>query len=306
MPIQSPSIEQAYLHTFQNNFYTLAEQKATKLLNSPAISYMDIKGLSNVSRIVGGELEEVTGTRNPEKKYADMNLDNRKSKARRFTRTYLIDSYDKCVNLITDPTSNLFQILQSAKNRITDRVIIEAATGTVVIGKPDEAGTVLSPADDGVMTLDGTSAFGYSSVISPAITNFENNNIDCSKGCTLALSANEKQDLRDDDKYMNAFYSSNNTVDKGDITNASGFNIVSFAGSVNGGKAVTAPILPETEGIRTNVLMAPDSIGLAVEVALLDAKLSDRYVNSYEITIDYWVKALRLEGEKIQILKSTI
>jgi len=308
MPIiSSPNLDHASLLLFEKNFERLAANKDTKLLNCPAIKHMDIKGISNISRIEGNELVDVTSKgRNPEKQYLTIRNDNRKSVAQRFTGTYLVDSYDRAVKLITDPTSDLFENLREAKNRLTDKCIIDAAIGSVVVGAPDEAGTTLTAEQDGVITLAGTTTFSYSTVISPAITTFRNNYVD-TNGVTLAISAKEEQALRDDDKYMNALYSNNNTVDKGTITNASGFHVVTFAGNVQGGTTVDLPILPESaDNVRSNVLMAPKSIAFAVEVGRLDCERSATHVNSWEVTIDMWVKAVRLQGSKVIILTSTM
>lgn len=305
--LTNANLDQAKLLLFEKNFYRVATQKDTKLLNTPAIKHMDIKGISNMSRMKGNDLIEVTSEgRNPDKKYADIDNDNRRSVARRFTRTYLVDSYDKAVQLITDPTSDLFENLKDAKNRMTDKCICDSAIASVTIGAPDVAGTVKTAAEDGVETIDGTSKFDYATVISPAITTFTNNYIDCSAGVTLALSGVENQCLRDDDKYMNAFYSSQHTVDTGKITNASGFNVVTFAGSVNGGKTINNPVLPENTGTRSNLLLAPNAIAFAVEIGKLACEPSPTKVNSWEITIDMWVKAVRTEGARVIVLKSTI
>ena len=305
--LTNANLDQSKLLLFEKNFYRVATQKDTKLLNTPAIKHMDIKGISNISRMKGNDLIEVTSEgRNPDKKYIDINNDNRRSVARRFTATYLVDSYDKAVQLITDPTSDLFENLKDAKNRKTDQCIADAAIAAVTVGAPDTAGTSLSAADDGVVTIAGTTNFNYSTVISPAITRFTNNYIDCSAGVTLAIGARENQYLRDDDKYMNAFYSNQHTVDRGQITNASGFNVVTFAGSVNGETAMANPVLPELAGTRSNLLLAPNAIAFAVELGKLSCEPSPTKVNSWEITIDMWIKAVRTEGARVIILTSTI
>lgn len=305
--ITSPNLDHASLLLFEKNFERLAANKDTQLLNCPAIKHMDIKGISNISRIEGNELVDVTSSgRNPAKQYLTIKNDNRKSVARRYTGTYLVDSYDRAVKLITDPTSDLFINLKEAKNRLTDKCIIDAAVGSVTVGAPDSAGTTLTAQQDGVVTISGTTNFNYSTVISPAITQFKNNYID-THGVTLAISATEEQKLRDDDKYMNALYSNQNTIDRGTITNASGFNVVTFAGNVQGGSTVDLPILPEsTANIRSNVLLAPKSIAFAVEIGRLDCVRSATHVNSWEVTIDMWVKTVRLQGSKVIILTSTM
>ena len=305
--ITNGNIDQAKLLLFEKNFEKIANQRDSKLLNTPAIKFMDIKGISNVSRIDSNELVDVTAKgRNPDKSYVDMRNDNRKSIAKRLTATYLVDDYDKAVNLITDPTSYLFDNLKEAKSRAADAFVTHVATADVVVGAPDAAGTTVTAEEDDVLTIDGKTTFDYKTVISPAITAFTNNYIDCSMGTTLAISATEEEHLRNDEYYMNAYYSKQNTVDKGAITNASGFNVVTFAGSVNGGATVEMPILNEKEGVRTNLLLAPQSIAFAVEVGRLDIERAAGKVNSWEITIDLWLKGLRLQGAKVIKLLSTI
>jgi hypothetical protein len=299
--------KQAELLVFEKNFIRVAQQVDSKLLSTPAVRHIDIKGISNLATIGSTELTEVTDKgSNPDKVYEEMSIKNRKSVQRRFTKTYLFDDYDKCVNFITDPTSDLFANLREAKNRMSDRCIADAAIAPVIIGSPQEAGEVVSAADDGVITIDGKNAFNYEKVISPAITAFENNYIDCANGVTLALSANEEEQLRNDDKYINALYSNSNVIDKGKITNVSGFNVVTFAGTKNGVSEVELPVLGEADGVRTNLLLAPNAISFAIEIGRLDCQKSATKVNSWEVTIDMWVKGVRREGRRVMKLLSTI
>lgn len=299
--------KQSQLEVFEKNYIRVAQQTDSKLLHTPAIQFMDIKGISNMSTIDSVELTEVTDNgSNPDKVYVEMGTKNRKSVQRRFTKTYLFDDYDKCVNLIQDPTSDLFLNLKEAMNRMSDKCICDSAIAPVYIGAPNETPTSLSAADDGVITLDGKAGFTYEGVISPAITAFKNNYIDCSAGTTLAISASEEEDLRNDDKYINALYSKSNTVDKGTITNASGFNVVTFAGTKNGVSEIELPILNENEGVRTNLLLAPKAIAFAIELGRLDVGKSATKVNSWEVTIDVWVKAVRRQGNKVIAITSTI
>lgn len=292
------SYDASKLLVFEKNFDRMLQQTDSKFMSTPAVRYMGIEGISHLSRIHSDELEDVTDTRNPKKNPVDLTTDNRRSVKYRFNKTYRVDSYDRAVNLITDPMGNLMQNLKEAKNRTCDRLFAKAASAPVITGAPDTAGVSVSATDDGVKTITLTGAFNYQNAISPAITMFENNYIENSN-ITCAISANEKEDLRNDDKYMNAFYSSANTVDKGDIKNASGFNIISFAGNTQGDTAIKAPVLTEVEGKRTCLLLAPKSIAFAVEVARLDVERAYDCVNSWDIVIDVWFKMVRTQGEKV-------
>ena len=297
---------QADLQQFEKNYIRVAQQTDSKLLKTPAVQHMDIKGISNLATIDAVELEEVTDKgSNPDKVYTEMSAKNRKSIQRRFTRTYLFDDYDKCVNLIKDPTSDLFLNLKEAFKRVTDRCIIDSAIAPVYIGKSSEAGVLTTAEDDGVITIDGKTAFNYETVISPAITAFNNNYIEA-EGVTLAISGVEEQALRDDEKYMNALYSGTNTVGKGKIENASGFHVVKFAGTQNGVSEIEHPILAENDGVRTNLFLAPNAIAFAIELGRLDCVKSATKVNSWEVTIDVWFKGVRRQGARVIKALSTM
>lgn len=303
------SIRQSQLELFERNFIRTLNQADSQLVGTPAVLNTGIQGISNLSTIKDTELTEITDKgSNPDKVYENMGTENRRSVQRRFTKTYLVDNYDKTVNLICDPTSYLFQILKEAKARMVDRCVADASIAPVLIGAPNEVATSISAEQDGVMKIDVTNlgAFDYENVISPAITMFENNYVGCKTGVTLALSAVEAQGLRNDEKYMNAFYSNQNTVDKGRIDNASGFNVVTFAGTQNGVSEVALPILDETEGVRTNLIIAPQAISFAYEIGCLNVSPSATKVNSFEITIDLWIKAVRRQGKKIIKVLTTI
>lgn len=302
----NPSLEQAYLQTFENNFKRCIQQTDSRFLSTPAIQHMGIKGISNISRFGKTELVEVTGQRNPEKQYTQMSNDNRKSKSRRFTRTYLFDKYDHAVNFVCDPTGNMYQELDSAKNRCTDRVISDAARGSVIMGRPDEAGVEVSAADDGVLYIDGTSNFDYSHVVTPAIRNFINNDINDQNQFTLAITGSEHESLMNDEKFINSHYNGSKVIETGKVRKASPFDIVLFAGTDNGVIQVDDPVLKEQNGIRENLILAPHSIAFAVELGYLGIDKSTKHVNSYEVTIDVWFKATRLDGKLVQIVKSTI
>lgn len=64
-----------------------------------------------------------------------METENRRSIQRRFTKTYLVDNYDKTVNLICDPTSDLFLNLKEAKVRMTDKCAADNFQKTCKWGK---------------------------------------------------------------------------------------------------------------------------------------------------------------------------
>ena len=58
--------------------------------------------------------------------------------------------------------------------------------------------------------------------------------------------------------------------------------------------------------MRTNLLLAPNAIAFAIELGKLNAAQSATKVNSWEVTIDVWVKAVRRMGQRVIAITSTI
>lgn len=305
--IISGSIDDATLLLFEQTFFPLAQQNQSKLMGSAGVRYVPVRGKSNMSRIGKVELVDITGQRNPDKQYKEMDNDNRKSKTKRFTVTEQVDNYDAAIKLITDPTSALITQLISAKNRVADREIVNACVDTVTVGGPEETGTEVSAADDGVITIDGTSNFDYANVITESMKRFQNNEV-FENSYSLALSANEEYSLLQDEKFINDRYTGANPrpVDTTKLNSAGAFEIVTFAGSDTGIVTVENPILPESGGTRTCIIMASNAISYGLDVTRLDVEKASGKVNSWDITIEVVIKTMRNEGVRVQKVSSTI
>ena len=304
----APSLSQVALLTFEQNFYDLAQQKNTLLGSSPAIQYLDSKGKThNLPRIGGLELSE-TNVRNPVVTPSDYSVDNRQLTKRRFTKSILIDKKYDINELISDPTSALVNQLVYAKNRVIDRVIAAAAVGNVTVGDPGATGTSISAATDGVLTVDASAGLTYAK-ISEITQNFITNEIPYSEfmGSQLCVSGKEHKTLMGLTEFINNDYISNRPVDKGIMDKVGTFGVQLFAGSISGGTTVVNPVLVEGVTYRSNIVLAPKSIALSMEIGRLDVvECKETYVNSNMITIDLWINAMRIEGAKVQILKTTI
>lgn len=303
----SPSIDQAALQNFMDSFHELAQQTKSKLVATNAIKFMASKGkTNNMARIGRLELVEVN-TRNPDKQFGDYNVDNRQFSKRRFTRTITIDSKHDINELIKDPTSDILNQLNHAKERVIDRIAIAAATGAVLTGAPDAAPTSTSAATDGVLTVTATSGFVYATVKS-ITQNFINNDVsyDTFSGSTICVTGKENSDLMSEVEFINNDYISGKPVETSVMEKAGAYRVQLFAGSENGGITVVNPILPEATTTRSCVVLAPESIAMSMELADLGVTKSTTKVNSWDITIDFWINAMRTEGVLVQIVTTTL
>lgn len=302
----SPSLDQGALLNFENNFFALAQQERSKLEASSACMYLSSGGkTSNMARVGRLELTEVN-TRNPDKIFGDYALDNRRMTKRRFTKTIPLDALYDINELIADPTSTLVQQLVAAKNRVIDRIIVSAALGNVLIGSPDAAGSTVSAANDGVVTVSATGGFTYSTVQS-VIQNFVNSELDTDYfGSTLCVTGKEQNNMMNEDELINNDYVNIKPVPAGRMDSASSFNVTLFSGSVNGGLQVLNPILPEASTERSCIVLAPKSVAISMELAKLEVEKLNGKVNSYGITIDLWINAMRTEGARVQAITTTM
>lgn len=303
----SPSIDQAALLTFKDNFWALAQQSKSRLGGSRAVMYLPSEGKSNnMSRIGRIELTRVDA-RNPKKQYSNYNLDNRHFSKYRVTATIQIDAKQDINELIADPTSPIMTALIAAKEREIDRAIANAAVGDVLVGAPDSSATTVSAATDGVVSITATGGLDYADIT--AITqNFINNDLEMEdfRGAVIALTGKENSDLMAITQFTNNDYISAKPVDESLQNKLGMYGVVLFAGSVSGGITVTSPILPEGTTTRSCLVLAPDAIAVSMELARLDVEKSNDRVNSNDITIDLWINAMRTEGVRTQIVTTTI
>lgn len=303
----SPSIDQGALHVFQDSFHELAQQTKSRLVSVGAVKFLPSRGKTNhMSRIGRIELTEVTA-RNPDKQFGDYNIDNRQFTKRRFTKTIVIDAKQDINELLKDPTSDILKQLNNAKERVTDRIAISAAVGAVLTGAVTATPTSTSAANDGVITVTATSGLVYATINS-ITQNFINNDVQMEQflGSTLCITGKENTDLMGEDEFINNDYITGRVVDNSIMPNAGTYKIVLFAGSVSGGITVVNPILPEGATNRSCVVLAPQSIAMAMELADLSVTKSATKVNSWDLTIDYWINAMRTEGVLVQIVTTTI
>lgn len=303
----NPSIDQGAKLNFMDSYHELAQQTTSRLTGTGVIKWAPSQGKTvNQARIGRIELSEVN-TRNPDKQYGDYALDNRQFTKRRFTKTIQIDAKYDINELLKDPTSDILRQLVNAKERQTDRVAIEAAVGPVLVGAPDAAPSSISAATDGVLTVDGSAGFVYTTV-QKLTQNFINNDVpvETALQATLAITGKENNSLMGEDKFINSRYISGRPVEDGYMKQAGKYPIVLFAGSENGGIQVPNPILPEGSTTRSCVIMCPQSILMASEIGDMGVERSGSKVNSYDLTIDLWLNAMRLEGVLVQIITTTL
>lgn len=301
------NVSQASLLKFKENFWVLAQQNESVLSNSKAIMYMPVDGKKhNLARMGKFDLVEVTG-RNPDKSYTDMSLDNRQFTKKRLTVTVPIDQLTDVNELIADPENDVVKGLASAYNRAIDRLVCGFAGGSVMTGNPDEAPTSKSAEDDGVVTIDATAGLNYG-VIQSVTQNSINADLEIAdiKGSVILATGKENTSLMSDEKFINNDYLNGNPANAGILNSAGIYDVRLFAGSVAGGVAKTNPILEEKEGKRTCLVLAPNSVAVAVQMNDIRVERNPGKVNTMDVTAELWIGGMRTEGNRVQKIQTTI
>jgi hypothetical protein len=307
IPAGQLSSDQGLSQIFTDNFTMLTQQTDSQFVSTGVATFLPSGGRTvNMARIGGTELVTVTG-RNPDKQYSDFAQDNRQMTRDRQTRTFLIDEKDDIDELIADPTSQLYKALEYAKNRSIDRFISTVAVGSVLIGRPDRQTSLLTAANDGVLTVDASAGLTYEKV-QEMVENYINNDVPMSvwSKAVLAITGTENTDLMSEAEFISSDYISGRPVENGTSSKTGTFNTLLFAGSKTGGVTVNNPILTEGSTLRKCVLLAPESIGLSMEINSLRLEPSAGKVGSKELTIDFWIGAMRKEGVLVQQVNTTI
>ena len=302
----SPSISQAARLNFQDSFFALAQQTKSKLVATKAIRFLPGLGkTTEFARIGRIELDEVN-VRNPDKQFGDYALDNRLFTKRRFTKTIQIDMKYDVNELLKDPTSDILNQLNNAKERVIDRVGIAAAVGNVLVGGPDTAPTSVTAASDGVVTIDGTGGFVYE-IVQLITATFINSDLqyDDFKGSTICITGNENSDLMGEDQFINQDYIKSSVEMAGVAQQIGTYQMAVFAGSSTGGGTIAQPVLPEGATTRTCVVLAPEALAMSMEIGDMGVEKSTSKVNSMDITIDLWINAMRTEGVRVIAVTTT-
>ena len=304
------SIENNLKVVFQQTLLELARKKESLLSNIPAVYTAPFEGRTmGITRAGGVNLKEAN-ERNAKVQYEDYLFDNRWVTKERWANAWIFDNAD-LKDSIADPRSALYTAIGDALNDLKDRVIIKSAIAPVVVGgmAPNDPKRIIQPEDDGVKTIDATSKYDFDT-IKQIKRNFGNNYIN--RGITIIQTVNEESKLLEEEKLINNYYSNSldNQFREGSVLKTLGCHFVSgFAGSDNGiggvGKKYNT-IIPEIGGTRLCLAMAERAIQFGVvDIEVKVERLQD-YVASTGISVVARAHALRLQGEKVQIIKTTI
>jgi len=161
----------------------------------------------------------------------------------------LLDPADK-LQVLTDPTSDYLQALRMAAGRRKDKLILEAALGTVKTGKKG-SGTSAFSSD---YTIEHGSAGMSVDKLRAIKKKLGANDVDPDLPVNVALTTNQVDDLLGEIKVTSADYNHVKTLHEGKVAYFMGCNLI----------PVSTSIVAVSSNIRDCVAWAKGGLGLAI------------------------------------------
>lgn len=229
--------------------------------------------------------------------FQDIEHLRRKISRRRFAITLPIDASD-IRGALLDPKGLYAKAIVAGLERRFDRLVVEAMFADVWTGRDFE--TKITAANDGVKTVNATSGLTYEKLLE-----IQENWIDSDVGTdmpvkkVLGITGEEHTALMSETKLISGDYSRQYVVDKGEIQNAVGLDIIKFAADARN------PILPVASGVRSCFATTTEGIAVGVSVVKLDIKERDDYYETTQVQALLEMGAVRTEGVQVQKVTTT-
>lgn len=215
---------------------------------------------------------------------------------------------------LNDPMSSLSILLAGKVREDIYRTVLAGAIGSVLTGAPDTAGTSVTAADDGVLTVDGTA--GWTRAKFQEI--FENLyaqkfNLEDIRKAFAFISPSMNTAYLNIESVMNRLYNSfnKNAVLTEKILDT--INVEVVAGSSKGVSWTAADeILPvnTTTSVRSGVLLMPDALAAVVETMTLwvndNPTTNGGYIKSRVVVAEYELGVMRKLGQRVMQLNETL
>ena len=276
-------------HAAQQSESLLSPYVITKQMTGDVFAY---DGLGSVeAREIVGRVVKVT--------FDDIQHTRRKIARRRFAVTLPIDSSDVRGALL-DNNSEYAKECSMAMMRKRDQVIADAAFADVLTGR--DFSTTVTAAADGVLTIDATAGLTYEKLLA-IDENFINNAVGFDPQNSrkfLTVTGGEHTDLMGEIELISGDYTRQFAVEKGQLTNALGYDIIKFPANV------PAPILTVSGAERFLIAATQKAfcVGVSKEMSINIINRPDYHeVTQVEVIME--IGAVRTEGALVQKIRVT-
>lgn len=306
------STSPALLEVFKSTYFKTAQQKQSKFQKSGVLEYDNANGaIHNLARIKPFEVTAI----NSKNAASDSNTktawttDNRQWYTTVYYAELLMDKEIDVDKAIADPTSSLMMNAVAAGNRQIDRACAVAATASISSGAPEQTKTTVAFAADGGKTIDATGGI-TEALLRKIAQNFQNSGLvddDEWQNAAIFVTGSEEKQLFALDKLINRLYTSYTDSNKARIQKVFDTYSVYVVPGSDADTTVTNPILTESSGTRTCLVVAPGALEAKIDIKSVEHfPTMETYLNSQMFRFKIEVGACRTEGARVQILSTTI
>ena len=235
--------------------------------------------------------------------------DNRQWYTTVYYAELLMDKEIDIDKAIADPTSSLMMNAVAAGNRQIDRACAVAATASISSGAPEQTKTTVAFAADGGKTIDATGGI-TEALLRKIAQNFQNSGLvddEEWQNAAIFITGSEEKQLFALDKLINRLYTSYSDANKARCQKVfDTYNVYVVPGS-DADTSVSNPILTESTGTRTCLVVAPGALEAKIDIKSVEHfPTMETYLNSQMFRFKIEVGACRTEGARVQILSTTI
>lgn len=292
------NVDPAKVIQFSEQVHMFASQTTSRL--SPFAKVIPVTGEKAAYDGLGTvEASAVTG-QYQDVKFADIEHKRRRIIGTQFYVALPVDQKD-LDQILTDPSGEYAMRITQALARQMDITIAIAAFADVFTGKNMD--TLLTAANDGVITVDATSGLTKEK-LDEINENYIDNEISIEEGQrkSLSITGEEHTDLMGEAEFLSIdFMDAKPLSMTGEIKRANGNEITLFG--ANGSR----PILATAAAVRSCISMAQNGIVLGIWDDL-SIEIQDRpdKVTTKQIIATMTIGATRTEGARIQKVNTTI
>lgn len=291
----------------------ILSQEDSMLVQSGILQFTPYNAYQYNKAVMGTiALTDITGKRNPTLQYKDYAIQNRVARPKRFTVSVVLDGKYDMKWLAANPQSAAVKAIKNAIATQIDIQGVAAITGNRLIKNYDGSVSSVSASADGTGTLDLTGGFDVSAANRiPNYFSLNKANLALiNSGIAFMGSSEYYKDLLEDPKFTSFEYRNDKALATARILPLiGGMGTIIMPGGSDHEEGITdsTPILPETNGVRTNFAVLPGGLEAMIDVKLdMGDARAQGYLDGTIITADVMMSFLVVDPKKSLLFTTTI
>lgn len=301
--------------TFDPKYILQEQQTYSVLKNSGVLRVMTSAEVGSSRNFAGiddptADFAALTSRNQEALTFNQLEYNNRRLNWSTYGLNFVLDKELDIVKAVADPTSDLMQnVIYPKIYALWDREGFKAATGPVMTGAPNTAGTSTSAEDDGVKTIDASS--GITEAILRKIPQYWINNkysMEKIRADSVGfITGSENTALLGLEKLTNKLWTTYTEENKMVIQKLFDTITIKTVYGSDADTTYTSPLLPESAGKRScPFIMKGGVVGVMGEIEIIVNKNPEKYQNSQTVKVNVPCGFMRARGKDVIILTTAV